>query len=50
MNNKNQIEKIILDEKVNMMLKLNILELLLKNGIINRSEARLYLGIENKQK
>lgn len=27
MNNKNQIEKIMLDDKINIMLKLNILEI-----------------------
>ena len=50
MNNKNQIEKIMLDDKINIMLKLNILEILLKNGIIIKSEARAYLNIENNQK
>ena len=50
MNNKNQIEKIMTDDKVNVMSKLNLLEILLKNRIINSREAREYLGIENKQK
>ena len=50
MNNKNQIEKIMTDDKVNVMSKLNHLEILLKNRIINSREAREYLGIENKQK
>ena len=50
MNNKNQIEKILTDDKVNVMSKLNLLEILLKNRIINSREAREYLGIENKQK
>lgn len=50
MNNKNQIEKIMTNDKVNVMSKLNLLEILLKNRIINSREAREYLGIENKQK
>lgn len=48
MSNKNQIKKLFDDEKV--LLKLDVLEILLKNGIINSREAREYLGIENKQK
>lgn len=50
MNNKNQIEKIMDDEKNHIKLKLDILKMLLENGIINSKEAREYLGIENKQK
>ena len=50
MNNKNQIEKIMADDKVNVMSKLNLLEILLKNRFFNSREAREYLRIENKQK
>lgn len=50
MSNKNQIKKLFDDERSSLKLKLDVLEILLKNGIINSREAREYLGIENKQK
>lgn len=50
MSNKNQIKKLFDDEKSSLKSKLDVLEILLKNGIINSREVREYLGIENKQK
>ena len=50
MNNKNEIEKLMLDDEIKIMLKLIILEILLKNGLIIKCEARAYLNFENKQK
>ena len=49
MSNKNQIKKLF-ETAQPLESKLDVLEILLKNGIINSREAREYLGIENKQK
>lgn len=50
MNNKNQIKDWMENDKIIFHHKLDILKMLLENGIINSKEAREYLGIENKQK